>query len=444
MKIDVYEHYLVAMCLYKPKYINSVPLEIIIKPQFKEILTLAKELKSDDDLPISSIVLKELVKNNGKEATPNDVGLMYEIIKKEIIKYNDYELDNEFNSILQMLIKRKDQINVINTLYKSINLIENGNELEGIINAKSISYTGALSIPDTIELLDNSIDNTNIFLTGIKSIDKNTMGFAKGNLLTLAGDTGSMKTMITLWMCLKILEANENFTCIYFEKEMPIKDIARRIASYITQIDTLTLMDNEYKAENKLLIRDKIEKDPKIKNLLDRLILVPNTNFSNAEHIYAYISKYKADIWCLDFLTQLGADTVSTDFNRHTMIQAALLKNIIADTDSFGIVITQIKKNSSRQRSNKIPQIDDIEWSGSISQYSAYIFSTFYPYYYYPNVIKEYYFLQGLKNRHSSIFVVPLIAYPQFSSFNEPDEITKNDMRNWYSNYVNRFRGYNG
>jgi len=281
-----------------------------------------------------------------------------------------------------------------------------------------------------------SIDETNIFLTGIKSIDTKLNGLAKGNMMSIAGDTGSMKTMVSLWFCMSILQANPKFKCLYFEKEMPVKDVARRLAANLTGISISDMMKDANKDDNKAAIVSELSNSPDAKSILDRLLIVPNNAFSTVSDMFKYIESYKADIWCLDFLTQLGAENPDNDFNRFTMAQAAMLKNVIIETDTFGIVLNQIKKSSARSRKNKIPIMDDIEWSGTISQYSAYIFSTFFPSLYYEDAPKDYFYLYGLKNRHHKPVNIDLFTSPAYCQFTDPPKQEAPLVESWLQQYI--------
>jgi replicative DNA helicase len=304
--------------------------------------------------------------------------------------------------------------------------------------AKTVKFNDAQPLQSTIDLMSSSIEETNVFPTGIHKFDKDLGGLAKGNMVSIAGDTGSMKTMISLWLCIKILKANPKFTCLYFEKEMPVKDIARRLAAYASCIPVNKLMDTSLKDNNKYVITQALAGDDEMRSVMERLKIVPNGNFSNVSDMYRYIDTYNCDIWCLDFLTQLGAEDTSSDFNRFTMAQASMLKNIISETDTMGIVLNQVKKNSVRGRTNKIPQLDDIEWSGAISQYSAYIFSTFFPSVYYGDSPNEYFYLYGLKNRHYRPITIPLMTNPAYCQFNEPTALEEPLMQNWLQGYITR------
>lgn len=438
MNYEIFEHYLTGYCLLRPAFFKKLDLSLIQRPSFKKILELAMTIKHEDNRPISLVALKAMIQESKTLILPSEIDMISDLMTKELVSQDEQHIEHEISNILENLQTRKRRDAMAEIMYKAGNMIKNGKEVEGALLSRTVKLGGAQQLQSTLELMTDSIESTNVFPTGISRIDKNLGGLAKGNMLSLTGDTGSMKTMISLWLCLQILKANPKFTCLYFEKEMPVKDIARRLVAYTLSVPMNDLMSAEKRDSYKNDITGIFEQDEEIKDILSRLRIVPNGNFNNVSDMYRYIDTYRCDVWCLDFLTQLGAEDTSSDFNRFTMAQASMLKNIIADTDTLGIVLNQVKKNSVRARTNKIPQLDDIEWSGAISQYSAYIFSTFYPSAYYQDAPESYFYLYGLKNRHHKPVNIPLLTYPAYCQFSEPtiDELPL--MQHWLQGYVTK------
>jgi len=437
MNYDVFEHYLVGYLLLKPSFRKKVDVSIIKRESFRDILKLAEEIHKTDD-PVSIIALKAAIQAGRSKVLPIEVDMVYDLMGKELAMKTEREIYDEIRNIVDYLVTRHRRNTSIDALKHAIALIEQGKETEGILAAKTIKFSDASPLRNTLDLMSDSIEETNIFKTGIPEFDDQLHGFAKGNMMSIAGDTGSMKTMISLWLCIQILKANPKFKCLYFEKEMPVKDIARRLAAYSTSMTITELMDTTKKVENKYTIIQAMETDEEMKDVMNRLQIVPNQNFHNVSDMYRYIDTYQADIWCLDFLTQLGAEDTNQDFNRFTMAQASMLKNIIAETDSFGIVLNQVKKNGVRTRTNKIPTLDDIEWSGAISQYSAYIFSTFFPSVYYADAPEEYFYLYGLKNRHYKPVNIHLHTMPKYCQFSTPTSHELPMFKSWLHGYITK------
>jgi hypothetical protein len=235
---------------------------------------------------------------------------------------------------------------------ESLRLLEQGKINDGINKIKDIQFSKPDDLLNTTTLMIQSMTETNGFRTGIKVIDDEIGGFLLGNLTTIVGDTGGMKTMVSLWLCLKILMTNPDFTCLYFEKEMPVKDVARRLLAYATGIETDTLLkasislDIEQTNIIGQTLQESYRTNPKLEDVLNRLKIVPQTNFHNVADIYQYVSYYKPNIWCLDFLTQITDSSKTKDENYTLQVKNAVdrLKYIVSETNSLGIILSQIGK----------------------------------------------------------------------------------------------------
>jgi len=439
MNNNLFEQYLLAYSILYPKYLTKFDMSIISHSNYREIFKVLQVIQAekDNDAPLSITAIK--FKCAETEAIDLiELESVFSIIKNDVVNKTPIEVNADVNHIIEYLSSKFRRSLTIGTLRKAIKLVEDGKEMEGILAAKTIKFTGQANLKSTYEHMLDSVDETNIFYTGIERFDREIGGLANGNMMSIAGDTGSMKTMVSIWMCLSMLKANPKMKCLYFEKEMPVKDVARRVIAYLTSTTITDLMKESSNPLNHInhAIKETLEKNPDTKDMLERFVIVPNNHFETVSDMYRYIEIEKANIWCLDFLTQLGSTTASDgDFNKFTLTQAANLKNIIIETDTFGIVLNQIKKSSARARTNKIPTMDDIEWSGAISQYSAYIFSTFYPSLYYNDVPKDYFYLIGLKNRHHGVKHIPLHAEPQYCSFNSPPNMEYDIKHKWLDGY---------
>lgn len=447
---DYFEMFIVAYILKYPHELKNVHSSYIYNPGFYNILDMIFNLNSI--FSVSKNTLLALVDSNWSKydlSGPTIIDKIYNLVN-ELDAKSDKDNASEFNNVLNYLKNRQSQDNAIVELEAAIDLIKKGKIQEGISKAKSIKFSVPSELLSTKTLMLQSLVETNGFKTGIDIIDNKMNGLLKGNIMTIIGDTGGMKTMSSVWLCLKILIENPNFRCLYFEKEMPVKDIARRLLAYTLQIDIGTIfkasIDYDPEAMNTInkLLLEKFKDDKKLNSVLDRLLIVPQNEFHDTIDMHRYISHYNPDIWCLDFLTQIASssDSKSKDEGYALQVKNSVdkIKSIVSDTDSFGIILSQLNKGTARKRANKIPTLDDIEWSGTISQYSAYIFGTFHPDKYYKgNVDKRYFYLCGLKTRNSEDFVIPLAIYPQYSTLeDEPEGNLKQEIIEWYKGYITK------
>jgi replicative DNA helicase len=431
---DYFELYAVAYFLKYPANIAQMPLNYIYREDMYSVLSTISD--TNNLFSISRSVLCSLMDDG---ILPNTLDKIYQQIN-ELNNRNDIDNEKEMQNILSHLKQRKTRDDAIMQVEESLRLLKQGKINDGINKIKDIQFSKPDDLLNTTTLMIQSLIETNGFRTGIKVIDDEIGGFLSGNLTTIVGDTGGMKTMVSLWLCLKILLTNPDFTCLYFEKEMPVKDVARRLLAYATGIETDTLLkasislDIEQTNIIGQTLQESYKANPKLENILNRLKIVPQTNFHNVADIYQYVSHYKPNIWCLDFLTQITDSSNTKDENYTLQVKNAVdrLKYIVSETNSFGIILSQIGKNTATQRAYKVPRLGDIEWSGTIQQYSTDIFACFYPKNYYgEDVDNTYFYLISLKGRNGNV-IVPLKANPKLCTFEDNlDSIVKSNMENW-------------
>ena len=435
---DYFELYIVAYYLKYPANIAQMPLNYIYREDMYLILSTISE--TNNLFSISRSVLCSLIDNNIQSIVLDKI---YQQVN-EINNRSDIDNEKEMQNIMSHLKQRKMQDDAIVQVEQALNLLKHGKLNDGIDKIKEIQFSRPDELLNTTTLMIQSLTETNGFRTGIEAIDNEIGGFLSGNLTTIVGDTGGMKTMVSLWLCLKVLLTNPDFTCLYFEKEMPVKDIARRLLAYATGIETDTLLkasislDIEQTNIIGQTLKASFQSNPMLENVLNRLRIVPQTNFHNAADVYQYISYYKPNIWCLDFLTQITNSSNTKDESYTLQVKNAVdrLKYIVSETNSFGVILSQIGKNTATQRAYKVPRLGDIEWSGTIQQYSTDIFACFYPKNYYgEDVDNSYFYLISLKGRNGNV-VIPLKANPKLCTFeNNLDSIVKSNMENWLKGY---------
>jgi len=275
-------------------------------------------------------------------------------------------------------------------------------------------------------------------------------GLLLGNLMTIFGDTGSMKTMISMWLCIKILEKNPTYKCLYFEKEMSERDLARRLVAYFCNISMRELINESTFADRKNQFGALISEMTKEYNdILMRLTIVPSSHISDARSIYEYIDSYSPQVWCLDFITLLGDESGrENNFYMYISEQLRQIKNISINTNSLGILISQLNKGTVEKRSNRIPIKDDCEWGTKLKQFSAYMFATFYPTLYYTNLHidgenfnENYFYLIGEKNRNDKNVNIYLKANPSYCKFEEVDIFLEQRMISWLDGYKSKKKG---
>jgi len=239
-----------------------------------------------------------------------------------------------------------------------------------------------------------------------------------------------MKTRWTLWLCLKILRNNPDFKCVFFEAEMTKREIINIILQWVFErpLSEIRGCPDEY-----LLVKIDNELEDWRRDVLNRFIVFDSSDFKDVADMSYLIRKYKPDFWVLDFVTMLVSGTDDTNAKVYDVCDT--LKAISKTTQTLGIILSQIKKNSIETRRIKVPVLDDLEWSGRLKHISSTVFMVFNPSYYDESVSHRYFFVKAAKHRHSNRFLLPLEAYPEHGTFTVAEGPVYSVMVGWWENY---------
>lgn len=208
-----------------------------------------------------------------------------------------------------------------------------------------------------------------------------------GNLMAIAGPSGTFKTTFAKYLCDNILVNNTDALVVYFSKEQPGPEIVHKvIAPYAPPDVEYGDIIKYYNIENP----DFVEKvDYEIQGNItyfDRLIVIDPTDFNRPEdiaHILRSIdSRGKKVVWVLDYLTLL-------DFGKGDKVQTmedgmAKLKAIVHQTRTLGILVNQLRKdwNYDSRLGKKVvmlPERDHIIWASAVTNLSAYVLLLYRP-----------------------------------------------------------------
>lgn len=334
---------------------------------------------------------------------------------------------------------------------KALGLIDRGKYEEADNIIRGIRYRQDSDVIETKQLMIESVVNTTGFRTGVESIDKILI---KGELTSIVSDSGAMKTYFTMWLMLMILKENKSFTGLYFEKEMPAKDIGRRLLSWLIEESSISILEKStgnyeeaveyYKSGiDKEFIEEK-------EDILNRFKVIPNNRFDTPIDMLKHIENYEADIWVLDYMTQISSDNVSlsSSYNIKVMDAVNKLKQYASDTETHGILINQTSKSTTENKDKRIINAKDIEWSKNIENVSSNIWSLFYPWkhredFMYSRWAKElgykrgFYYIIDLKNRNNeNSKPIGLMAVPTKARFEELDILDKENANKFYKRYI--------
>lgn len=380
--------------------------------RYSKIFSMMKKYELFDTILLlhKSHELNEDIDNTDLMGINNSVSRAIFIKYKIILfdKKEKREIYNLGNSIKERVGKGIDQYDII---------LETVNYL--------MKFSSTADVKDTKEIIDDVIEERTppVITSGYEEIDKKTGGFLRGNVNTLGGESGQMKTTFSIDMVLRILEKDTSLRGAIFSKEMPDSDIIKKIMCRNLEIEMKDITTQNYNKKLAKQFRDEYEP-------FDRLTIVDPDQFNNASDISRIQLRNKYDFWVVDFVQLLEGDnnksaTSASDMNMQVVSNMKTLKKLSIMTMSVGILLSQLKKGVD-SRTIMRPKISDLEWSGVIKQLSAYILFSYYPYEYYKNkeiAPMDHYYLLAEKTRYSGNFSMPMKVDGRYGTFKVPDSM---------------------
>lgn len=361
------------------------------------------------------------------------------------LEWSDFEnidtlvLEEDVNSYVEILIDRyqKRKLYYFGEMLKEAML--NGEDQFGMaLKAQELLSTipSKKSLPSNEELLDSVLNEkpSDIISTGYQALDEYLGGYSRGMIITIAGDSGHLKTTLALDKAFRMVENNPTLKVGIFSKEMTAEALVKKQISRICEIPINLIFSQKYDRE---FVKQKMMALEPWRN--NRIRIIDPNRFTGTSDIAKIQMTYGFDIWFLDFIQLLEfAKTASgmSDYNIQVAQNMRNLQSLALATKSVGIILSQVRKGVET-RPIKKPTISDIEWSGLIKQLSAYVFFSYYPgkYYGFSASPSDHYFLLGEKTRFAETFTYPMKVNPELGIFTEitsPKERLKmtNDLDN--------------
>jgi len=351
---------------------------------------------------------------------------------KDLQDISDFTNIGEIDSYVEILVDRYQK----RELHKFGGMIQEAMETgedqyEMALKAQEVlKQLGSISQLETNEeLLDKVLNESpsDIISTGFKHIDNYIGGFSRGMLITIAGDSGQLKTTLALDQSFKMAEMNPTLNVGIFSKEMSSESLMKKQISRICRIPISKIFGQDYDKE---FVKKKMMEVPAWRE--NRIRIINPNSFSGVADIARIQMTHRFDIWFLDFIQLLEfAKTAGTssDYNIQIGQNMRNLQALALATKSVGIILSQVKKGIE-YRTIKRPTISDIEWSGLIKQLSSYIFLSYYPgkYYGFETIPESRYYLIAEKTRFSETFVYPLAVNPGLGEFTEIEDAAERQL----------------
>ena len=179
---------------------------------------------------------------------------------------------------------------------------------ETINNAKCIDVTPRRTKKEILNRIIDEMEGKvkeEVYPTGLIMLDRHMKGgMHKGEMMTVAAETGGGKSILLVQSALANLE--ENKSVLFLSLEMSCDDVYRRMAAHMSGVPIREA--EEYKAEHRFEL-------PKLGEAFARLSKLPITvidGISHIDEIEAEIARHagegKADVVCCDYIQIISAD----------------------------------------------------------------------------------------------------------------------------------------
>lgn len=416
-------HKFISLCVERHGEYNDESFFDVRERHFLDLQTHVQTIHGNRHVLIYNVLYDELDKELA-------------ILERDRRSTNDTSIHKSISHYRDILKSSYDKHKFKTSLAIAKNIVDSGESIDKA--TLQIYYPdNSDELPLTFESQAKQIiyhNNPPALYTGIPTID-DAGGFEKANLCVIGGDTGSQKTRSSVWLCLQMLQANPGSTCIYFEREMPKRDIFHIVCGYLFETDVVSI----HKAPSDYLMARIESLDEETKSLLDRFIMLDDKDFRTSDDVLYYVKKFKPDFWVIDFLTMMisgnQAKGGASDINMAVYNIVDDFESISTHTNTFGILLSQLKKGTIETRSYKVPTMDDFEWSGRLKQLASYAFSIFNPSYYDSEAPEDYFYMREAKNRYARRSWIYLKQYPERCTYMLPDEMSENVMKAWIRDY---------
>jgi len=273
--------------------------------------------------------------------------------------------------------------------------------------------------------------------TGIDQFDELTGGVVRGNVISVGGITGNMKSTSTLAIVRSTLKANPDLRAIFFQLEMTGRDMSILISGQngVNKTDLLKGSVPMTDVMKKLMV-DPVERQFDFYSAADDRVF----SFKDIERI---VLKFKPDIWIIDYFGQLVQNESMVknrnydNHNAYFMQTMHLIKVLTHRTNSICFLIHQADAKLLKQRmADPRPKMADIEWSQNILHLSGFVYLCYYPYMYYPTVMTNKWdrlFIQiWEKVRYGKKTYIIYEVDPQTGIFSAPsEEVYALGMTHW-------------
>jgi replicative DNA helicase len=232
-----------------------------------------------------------------------------------------------------------------------------------------------------------------LILTGINGLDDVIGGFAKANLIIIAGRPGMGKSALGLQFAKTACDSGKNV--LFYSMEMTNRQLYARIMSN-------ELINTDIRVPYRDFVQKKVHSNeyPKAKEYLLNTKSSMKIDYSSSQSLEAIRQGSKLDAIVVDHLAKMdfSGDNSKEFRNRYTNAIVGL-KKLAKDMGIPVIVLCQLNRESSRRADVK-PLLSDLKETGAIEEEADIVLFPFRPSYYDKDKYKpEYFEIIVAKNR---------------------------------------------
>lgn len=190
---------------------------------------------------------------------------------------------------------------------------------------------------------------------GFVELDNLTVGMAGGQLITIAGRTGTGKSALALQIALNAAAMNKRV--IYISAEMSKMELAQRIVQQKIGIPPHRIKAGDLTTDDLRMINAFVDKKE-----LDNLFIVDNVK--NFDKINALVKESKPDLVIIDQLSLIELGINVSSIRERYIHLTRKFKNMAKENNIPVIELAQL----SRIEREVIPQLNSLKESGSIEE----------------------------------------------------------------------------
>jgi replicative DNA helicase len=260
----------------------------------------------------------------------------------------------------------------------------------------------------------------------------------RGSVITIGADSGHHKTNQAIDICLRFLDNNPTKKVVFLSMEMTFKEIQARVFANRLGLNVRSILTKKPIVGSTLTpeqIQDAIFKDHP--HIVENFTVLDLSEVKNATDISNAFLNHKPDVWALDFIqwaSMQGNDPEAQ--NANVMGMVAFSKAAATINNSFGVLLSQIKKIDSRL--TQFPRLNDLEWSGLLKQISHAIGMCFWPHKIRQSALRDWYAVSWQKSRNSDMFTETAQVNPELCRFTYPYPLPgslqmRNEIKSYFS-----------